>query len=343
MSYKICKQTDDCIVLQDTGGIIDFMFNVFLAGIGAGVIYLGWFGYQDTGELFMPLIVALVGSCFFFNLFKRNRVTIDANKKIAIKTKSWFGITSNEEIINNSSLTLLEMSGFTTNELNAYGDDNQRINYHYSLKFYSYPEWQLAIRDFSTMINIVLFFEKHFDAELALVVQHQRHTFSTEGLLKNHIPTALPNNNWVRETDFQQLTIGGLPLTSVSCWLLAVFYIGAPLASMTMVLFYSGQLFEPYVPMAVQYVFAALFVGTFIGLFIRRLTGTRLSISHDVILVKNSLFSTRAYKRAEVVGVAKVAKITYLITQAGATALAYRLPTQSSYAIHSWLAQYIGK
>jgi hypothetical protein len=84
-------------------------------------------------------------------------------------------------------------------------------------------------------------------------------------------------------------------------------------------------------------------VGTFIGLFIRRLTGTRLSISHDVILVKNSLFKTQAYKRAEVVGVAKVAKITYLITQEGATALAYRLPTQSSYAIHSWLAQYIGK
>lgn len=75
MSYKICKQTDDCIVLQDTGGIIDFIFGIGMAAMGAGVIYLGWFGYQDTGEIFIPLILALVGSCLFFPMFKRNRLT----------------------------------------------------------------------------------------------------------------------------------------------------------------------------------------------------------------------------------------------------------------------------
>jgi uncharacterized membrane protein YeaQ/YmgE (transglycosylase-associated protein family) len=120
MSYKICKQTDERIVLQDTGGIIDFVFGIFLAAIGAGVIYLGWFGYQDSGELFMPLIVALVGSCFFFPVFKVNRLTIDATRKEIVKTKSWFGITSKKEIVTNRSLSLLEMSGFTTGEFEAF-------------------------------------------------------------------------------------------------------------------------------------------------------------------------------------------------------------------------------
>lgn len=41
MSYKIYKQTDEQIVLQDTGGVIDFVFGTVLAAIGAGIIYLG--------------------------------------------------------------------------------------------------------------------------------------------------------------------------------------------------------------------------------------------------------------------------------------------------------------
>ncbi|WP_392341184.1 hypothetical protein [uncultured Shewanella sp.] len=122
MSYKIIKQTDEHIVLQDTGGIIDFIFGIVFASLGAGVIYLGWFGYQDTGEIFMPLIIALVGSCLFFPMFKRNRLTIDATRKEVVKTKSWFGITSNKEIVTNSGLSLLEMSGFITGEFNAFFD-----------------------------------------------------------------------------------------------------------------------------------------------------------------------------------------------------------------------------
>ncbi|QYK13551.1 hypothetical protein K0I63_03275 [Shewanella rhizosphaerae] len=57
MSYKIYRQTDEQIVLQ------------------------------DTGEIFMPLIVVLVDSCLFFPVFKRNRLTIDAIRKEAVKTK----------------------------------------------------------------------------------------------------------------------------------------------------------------------------------------------------------------------------------------------------------------
>jgi len=69
------------------------------------------------------------------------------------------------------------MSGFTTGEFEAFFDSTERATHHYSLKLLSYHELQLAISNFSTMLNIVLFIEQHFDTDLALVVQHKRLKF----------------------------------------------------------------------------------------------------------------------------------------------------------------------
>ncbi|GIU45210.1 hypothetical protein TUM4438_18170 [Shewanella sairae] len=55
MGYKICKQTDERMVLQTTGGIIDFIFGIVMAAIGAVIMYLRWFNFQDTGEIIMSV------------------------------------------------------------------------------------------------------------------------------------------------------------------------------------------------------------------------------------------------------------------------------------------------
>lgn len=341
MSYKICKQTDDCIVLQDTGGIIDFIFGIVLASLGAGVIYIGWFGYQDTGEIFMPLIIALVGCCFFFPMFKRNRLTIDAIRKEVVKTKSWFGITKEKEIVTNNNLSLLEMSGFITGEFNAFFDRQEIVRHHYALKFYSFPEWHITIRNVSTMINIVMFFEKHFDTDLALVVQHKRHKFSTKGLLKDHKPTALPTGDLVRESGFQQLTIGGMPFTSLRFWLFAMSTIGISFFMSIFILFFSESVFTPYVSLPVQYALSALLIGFFSWVFFYRAAGTKLRIYNDTLIVKHGVFNEKTYKRSDIIGVVNITRNTYLVTRLGAEWLAFRLPTEHSYAIHSWLMPYL--
>tara|TARA_R110001592_G_scaffold167040_1_gene402343 strand:+ start:6736 stop:7047 length:312 start_codon:yes stop_codon:yes gene_type:complete len=93
MGYKICKQTDEHIVLQTTGGIVDFIFGAVMGAIGAVIMSLGWFNYQDTGEIIMSLVFLLLGSCFLIPALKRNRVIVDVTNKQFVKTKSWFGIT----------------------------------------------------------------------------------------------------------------------------------------------------------------------------------------------------------------------------------------------------------
>ena len=341
MSYKICKQNDDRIVLQDTGGIIDFIFGIVLASLGAGVIYLGWFGYQDTGELFMPLIIALVGCCFFFPVFKVNRLVIDAVNKEIIKTKSWFGITSNKEIITNNGLSLLEMSGATSGEVNAFFDNQKQVSHHYRLKFYSYPEWNLSMRGFSTMLDVALFIEQHFDADLAMVVQHKRHKFSTKGLLQNHQKTPLPNDSIVKETGFQQLTISAAKGGVIGQWIVAISIIAWAVLTSVFLLYLSVMEGFTYIPFAVQQLIAFIIVSGLSYISINSSVSTRLKIDHGNLIVKTSLFGARKYPLSEVIGVVNVAKITYLITRQGSEQLAYKIPTKYSYAIHSWLMSYL--
>ncbi|QYK13548.1 hypothetical protein K0I63_03260 [Shewanella rhizosphaerae] len=341
MSYKIYKQTDEQIVLQDTGGVIDFVFGAVLAAIGAGIIYLGWFGYQDTGEIFMPLIVTLVGSCLFFPVFKRNRLTIDAVRKEVVKTKSWFGITAEKEIVTNNNLSLLEMSGFTSGKFAAFFDNKEAILHHYALKFYCHPEWHLTIRNLSTMINVVMFFEKHFDTDLALVIQDRRHKFSTKGLLRDHKPTALPNDDLVRESSFQQLTLGGMPASSLKFWLFAANTIGIAFFIVIFVLFFSESIFTPYVSMPIQYALSVLLIGFFSWIFFYRSSGVKLKIYNDKLIVKHGVFTRKTYKLSDVIGVVNMTRNTYLVTRLGAECLAFKLPTKHSYAIHSWLAPYL--
>ncbi|WP_285163341.1 hypothetical protein [Shewanella goraebulensis] len=343
MSYKICKQTDERIVLQDTGGIIDFIFGNVLAALGSGLIYLGWFGYQDTGELLMPLIIALVGYCFFFPVFKVNRLVIDAVNKELTKTKSWFGITTNKEIITNNGLSLLEMSGFTSGEVEAFFDSNERANHHYSLKFYSYPEWNLLIRSFPTMLDIALFIEQHFDTDLALIVQHKRHKFSAIGLLKNHQKTTLPNDSTVKETGFQELRIAFTRGGIIRQWAIPISLILWAIMTSVFLLYLSALEGFTYIPVAVQYLTAFIFSSGISLLIINNCVPTRLKIDHGNLIVKTSLFGARKYPLSEVVGVVNVAKITYLITRKGSVQLAYKIPTKYSYAIHSWLLSFLNK
>ncbi|WP_144211078.1 hypothetical protein [Shewanella donghaensis] len=341
MSYKICKQTDERIVLQDTGGFFDFIFGIVLVVLGSGVIYLGWFGYQDTGELLMPLIIALVGCCFFFPVFKVNRLIIDAVNKEIIKTKSWFGITTNREVITNRSLSLLEMSGFTSGEVEAFFDSTERANHHYSLKFYSYPEWNLLIRSFPTMLDIALFIEQHFDTELALIVQHKRHKFSAIGLLKNHQKTTLPNDSTVKETGFQELRIAFTRGGIIRQWAVPVSLSMWAIMTSGFLLYLSALEGFTYIPVALQYLLAFIFSFGISFLIIKNYVPNHLKIDHGNLIVKTSLFGARKYPLSEVIGVVNVAKITYLITRQGSEKLAYKIPTKYSYAIHSWLIPFV--
>ncbi|MFT5704391.1 MAG: hypothetical protein ACI8SK_000337 [Shewanella sp.] len=68
----------------------------------------------------------------------------------------------------------------------------------------SYLLWNLSMRGFSTMLDIALFIEQHFDTDLAMLVQHKRHKFSVKGLLKNHQKTPLPNDSIIKETGLYQ-------------------------------------------------------------------------------------------------------------------------------------------
>ncbi|QFU24352.1 hypothetical protein FM038_020835 [Shewanella eurypsychrophilus] len=339
MSYKICKKTDGNIILQDTG----FIFGIVLASVGAGIMYLSWFNYQDTGEILISFVFLLLGSCFFFPMFKNNRLTIDAENKEVIKTKSWFGITTNKEVVTNRNLSLLEMSGFTSGEFEAFFDSTERTRHHYSLKFYSYPEWNLLIRSFSTMLDIMLFIEQHFDTDLALVIQHKRHKFSAKGLLKNHQKTPLPNDSTVKETGFQELRIastrGGIIrqcAMPISLTLWAIMTSG-------FLLYLSALEGFTYIPVAVQYLTAFIFSSGISLLVINNFVPTRLKIDHGSLVVKNSLFGHAKYPLPEVIGVVNVAKITYLITHQGSEQLAYKIPTKYSYAIHSWLLPFLSK
>ncbi|WP_394496807.1 hypothetical protein [Shewanella sp. ENK2] len=252
MSYKICKQTEERMVLQTTGGIIDFLFSAVMALIGAGVTYLSWFNYQDTGEIVMSFVFLLLGSCFFFPMFKINRLTIDAVNKELTKTKSWFGITTNKEIITNNGLSLLEMSGATSGEVNAFFDNQKQVSHHYRLKFYSYPEWNLSMRGFSTMLEVALFIERHLDTDLAMVVQHKRHKFSAKGLLKNHQKTPLPNDSIVKEMGFQQLTISAAKGGVIGQWIVAISIITWVVMTSVFLLYLSEMEGFTYIPFAVQ-------------------------------------------------------------------------------------------
>ncbi|GIU50414.1 hypothetical protein [Shewanella sp. KT0246] len=343
MSYKICKQTDDRIVLQDTGGFIDFIFGIVLVVLGSGVIYLGWFGYQDTGELLMPLIIALVGCCFFFPVFKVNRLIIDAVNKEIIKTKSWFGITTNKEVITNRSLSLLEMSGFTSGEVEAFFDSNERANHHYSLKFYSYPEWNLSMRSFPAMLDIALFIEQHFDTDLALVVQHKRHKFTAKGLLKNHQITPLPNDSTVKEVGFQEIRVASTRGGIIRQWAVPVSLSMWAIMTSGFLLYLSALEGFTYIPVALQYLLAFIFSFGISFLIIKNYVPNHLKIDHGNLIVKTSLFGARKYPLSEVIGVVNVAKITYLITRKGSEQLAYKIPTKYSYAIHSWLLSFLNK
>lgn len=343
MSYKICKQSDDCIVLQDTGGVVDSVFGAVLAAIGAGIIYLGWFGYQDTDEKFMPLIVALVGSCLFFPVFKRNRLTIDAIRKEVVKTKSWFGITAEKEIVTNNNLSLLEMSGFTTDEFSAFFDTLKRANHHYSIKFYSHPEWDLVIRDISTLINIALFFEKHFDTDLAIAVKNQRQMFSSEGLLRNHKSTPLPEDGVVKETAFQQRTIGTGRMGKFKLWTASISCIVWSTATVAFLLYTSALENFDLIPTPLQYFLAIAFVSIVSFSMINRSIPTQLKIDHGRLIVKKTFFKTKSYPLSDVIGVTNIAKITYLITRQGTESLAYKISSKYSYAIHSWLIPFLNK
>lgn len=343
MSYRIRKQTAEQIVLQDNGGLIDFIIGFVIAAIGAGIVYLAWFDYQDTGELFTPVAMAVVGSCFFFPVFKTNRVTINANRKEIVKIKSWFCIVSQKEVVTNNSLSLLEMSGFTTGQVEAFFDPQEAVAHHYCLKFHSYPEWELVISDFSSMISIALFIERFFTTDIALVVQNRRHKFSAQGLLKSHKHTALPNDNIVREEGFQTLRIGGHHFLSIGFWVALLGILGCVLVPVIFILCFSEDVFTPYVPMFIQYLFAVLAVGTAIWFVMKKTMATRLQVINDRLVVKLGPFSKADFHFSEVVGVANVAENTYLITQDGAEKLAYQISTTNGYAIHSWLLPFLKK
>ncbi|WP_350997755.1 hypothetical protein [Shewanella sp. TB7-MNA-CIBAN-0143] len=341
MGYKICKQTDEHIVLQTTGGIVDFIFGAVMGAIGAVIMSLGWFNYQDTGEIIMSLVFLLLGSCFLIPALKRNRVIVDVTNKQFVKTKSWFGITTNKEIITNNGLTLLEMSGATSGEVNAFFDNQKQVSHHYRLKFYSYPEWNLSMRGFSTMLDVALFIEQHFDADLAMVVQHKRHKFSTKGLLQNHQKTPLPNDSIVKETGFQQLTISAAKGGVIGQWIVAISIITWAVLTSVFLLYLSEMEGFTYIPFAVQQLIAFIIVSGLSYISINSSVSTRLKIDHGNLIVKTSLFGARKYPLSEVIGVVNVAKITYLITRKGSEQLAYKIPTKYSYAIHSWLMSFI--
>jgi hypothetical protein len=225
--------------------------------------------------------------------------------------------------------------------LKLFFDNKGAIQHHYSLKFYSYPEWHVTIRNVSTMINIVMFFEKHFDTDIALVIEHKRHKFTTKGLLENNKKTAIPTDGLVRESGFQQLTVGGMPFTSLRFWLFAVNTIGISFFIVIFILFFSESVFTPYVSLPVQYALSALLIGFFTWVFLYRASGAKLKINNDSLIVKHGVFKAKKYKRAEIIGAVHITRNTYLITESGAEWLAFKLPIEHSYAVHSWLMQYL--
>lgn len=341
MSYKICKQTDERIVLQDTGGIVDFAFSIVWMGLGLGLVYIAWFGYQDTGELLMPIIIGLVGCCFFIPVFKVNRLVTDAVSKEVIKTKSWFGITSEQEIVTNGNLSMIEMSGFIYNELENVTENSRQHRRYYFLTFYSYPEWKLSMRDMPTMLNVALFIERHFDADIAIKTEGTRHQFSALGLLKNHQKVDLPDCSLVAETGFQQLGVGVGGVGRIKFWLSSIMSISWIVIALWVVL-YSGvlEVFDNIPALPLQIAVLA-FVALLSVLNINASFPTTLKIDHGHVIVKNSLFKARRYPLADVIGAVNFLDITFLLTKHGVERLAYKLPNQHSYAIHTWLLAFI--
>ncbi|WP_445776738.1 hypothetical protein [Shewanella sp.] len=59
------------------------------------------------------------------------------------------------------------------------------------------------------------------------------------------------------------------------------------------------------------------------------------------MITKHGAFNEKTYKRSDIIGVVNITRNTYLVTRLGAEWLAFRLPTEYSYAIHSWLMPYL--
>ncbi|NKF49367.1 hypothetical protein G3R49_02070 [Shewanella sp. WXL01] len=341
MSYKICKQTDERIVLQDTGGIVDFIFGIVWAVLGLGLVYIAWFGYQDSGDLLMSIAIALVGCCFFFPVFKVNRLVIDAVNKEIIKTKSWFGIASEQETVTNGNLSMIEMSGFIYNELESVTEDSRQRRRYYFLRFYSYPEWELSMRDMPTMLNVALFIERHFDSGVAIKTEGTRHKFSALGLLKNYQKVDLPECSLVAETGFQQLGVGVGGVGRIKFWLSSLMSISWIVIALWLVLYTDVLEGFDSIPVLPLQIAVLAFVTLLSGLSINASFPATLKIDHGHLIVKNSLLKARRYPLADVIGAVNFLDITFLLTKNGVERLAHNLPNQHSYAIHTWLLPFI--
>jgi hypothetical protein len=73
------------------------------------------------------------------------------------------------------------------------------------------------------------------------------------------------------------------------------------------------------------------------------LTGAnKLTIANDTLTVTRAGLKTKQYKLIDVWGVAKVTRVTELLTRKGAVPLSSGLSREHSFAVHSWLAQFTG-
>jgi hypothetical protein len=124
-------------------------------------------------------------------------------------------------------------------------------------------------------------------------------------------------------------------------WLFAMSTIGISFFISIFILFFSESVFTPYVSLPVQYALSALLIGFFSWVFFYRAAGTKLRIYNDTLIVKHGVFNEKTYKRSDIIGVVNITRNTYLVTRLGAEWLAFRLPTEHSYAIHSWLMPYL--
>ncbi|WP_394131457.1 hypothetical protein [Shewanella maritima] len=326
MSYKICKQTDECILLKDTGGIFDFLFSLFLAALGIGAFYLAWYGYQETDKLWVSVVIAMIGCCLFLPTFKVNRLVVDASNKQIIKTKSWFGVTSEKEVVTNSNLSMLEMSGFSYEKIEGLTEHSSLVRVHYLLTFFSKPEWQLLIRDLPTMLNVALFIERNFDANIAIKTEGTRHQFSALGLLKNYQKVDLPECSMVAETGFQQLGVDFGGFARFKFWLASLMSISWIFIALWLVLYTDVLEDIGSIPTPVLQVAVFVFVAVLSSLYINASFPATLKIDHGQLIVKNSLLKARRYPLADVIGAVNFLNITFLLTKHGVERLAYNLP-----------------
>jgi hypothetical protein len=342
MSFKIHKHTDDVLVLSSHHGLVDFLVRIIFLAFGGFIMSVGVTEFQETSELLWPLTLFLFGAGFFFPVFRSRKLIINAQASDITHSKSWFGVVTNKAHILNSQLPLIEISGLLDGEVLSFFDPSEPVTRRYYLTLFSHTKMRIQMSSFSQLLEVVAFFEDNFDTELAMVIDNHRHKFSTQGLMDNFKPTPLPKGNRVWESGLQQLSIGGQSRTSLGFWIVNSVIWAWSLGCIALLHSQEKILLAVLLPPIWQTLISlALLVFTvWFGIY---LTGAnKLTIANDTLTVTRAGLKTKQYKLSDVWGVAKVTRVTELLTRKGAVPLSSGLSREHSFAVHSWLAQFTG-